>query len=107
MAFHQDAHGHGYGHGHGLGLGLATLRRTELWRWRRAQGRVSSKSDAKLQIMQSEPKVGVAQIVGKLKGQQIDPLQRDWKGVRRVAAAVADGPGDGGGRERAGRGELL
>lgn len=30
--------------------------------------------------MQSEPKVGVAQIVGKLKGQQIDPLQRDWKG---------------------------
>lgn len=30
--------------------------------------------------MQSEPKVGVAQIVGKLKGQQIDPLQRDGAG---------------------------
>lgn len=56
--------------------------------------------------MQSEPKVGVAQIVGKLKGQQIDPLQRGGGGVagRRgwhVAAAAAEACGtetDGRGR---------
>lgn len=42
--------------------------------------------------MQSEPKVGVAQIVGKLKGQQIDPLQRDGadRGGWHVAAAAAE-----------------